>query len=95
MYHNIDTIGFGQPHWRALYHRGESLRLLRSKVENSVASDDDASILTALWLLDVEYAHSEHKAWAMHKRAKERMVESRGGIRCLDADLQDELLRYA
>ena len=54
MYHNIDMIGFGQPHWRALYHRGESLRLLRSKVEDSKAGDDDASILTALWLLDVE-----------------------------------------
>ena len=29
----------------------------------------------------------------MHKKAKERMVESRGGIRSLDAELQDELLR--
>ena len=54
MYHNIDMNGFGQPHWRALYHRGESLRLLRSKVETSKAGDDDASILTALWLIDVE-----------------------------------------
>ena len=68
MYHNIDVngksylgsvlqadkVGFGLPHWRSLYHRGESLRLLRSKVEGSVTGDDDASILTALWLLDVE-----------------------------------------
>jgi hypothetical protein len=29
----------------------------------------------------------------MHKKAKERMVESRGGIRALDEDLQDELTR--
>ena len=30
----------------------------------------------------------------MHKKAEQRMVESRGGIRSLDTDLQDELLRY-
>jgi hypothetical protein len=58
MYENIDKTGFGQPHWRSLYHRGESLRLLRSKVEGSMTGDDDASILTALWLLDIEVSPS-------------------------------------
>ena len=30
----------------------------------------------------------------MHKRAKERMVSSRGGVRKLNAELQDELLKF-
>lgn len=30
----------------------------------------------------------------MHKRAKERMVLTRGGIRKLSDELQDELLKY-
>jgi hypothetical protein len=30
----------------------------------------------------------------MHKRAKERMVLTRGGIRQLGAELQDELLKF-
>lgn len=118
VYYNIDIKGFGNTHWTALYHRGEALKQLRLKVEAAKNADDDAAILTALWLMDVDVspaefprpcwvaerliehqsmeqvAHDDLHAYAMHKRAKERMVATRGGIRRLNADLQDELLKY-
>ncbi|OCT51537.1 hypothetical protein CLCR_08247 [Cladophialophora carrionii] len=93
VYYNIDVRGFGNTHWTALYHRGEALKQLRLKVETAKTSDDDAAILTALWLMDVDAAHGDLHAYAMHKRAKERMVLTRGGIRQLNAELQDELLK--
>ncbi|EXJ58557.1 hypothetical protein A1O7_05984 [Cladophialophora yegresii CBS 114405] len=93
VYYNIDVRGFGNTHWTALYHRGEALKQLRQKVETAKSSDDDAAILTALWLMDVDAAHGDLHAYAMHKRAKERMVLTRGGIRQLNAELQDELLK--
>ncbi|OAG43794.1 hypothetical protein AYO21_02021 [Fonsecaea monophora] len=93
VYYNIDVKGFGTTHWTALYHRGEALKQLRYKVETARSADDDAAILTALWLMDVDAAHGDLHAYAMHKRAKERMVSTRGGIRKLSAELQDELLK--
>lgn len=54
VYYNIDVKGFGSTHWTALYHRGEALTQLRRKVETAQGSDDDAAILTALWLMDVD-----------------------------------------
>ncbi|KAK6380757.1 hypothetical protein LTS17_004957 [Exophiala oligosperma] len=93
VYYDIDMKGFGTTHWTALYHRGESLKQLRVKVENVQCADDDAAILTALWLMDVDAAHGDLQAYAMHKRAKERMVAGRGGIRSLHPELQDELLK--
>jgi hypothetical protein len=54
VYYNIDVRGFGKTHWTALYHRGEALKRLRQKVETAESSDDDAAILTALWLMDVD-----------------------------------------
>ncbi|KIW95110.1 uncharacterized protein Z519_03694 [Cladophialophora bantiana CBS 173.52] len=93
VYYNIDVKGFGNTHWTALYHRGEALKQLRHKVETAESADDDAAILTALWLMDVDVAHGDLHAYAMHKRAKERMVLTRGGIRKLSAELQDELLK--
>ncbi|KIV79636.1 hypothetical protein, variant [Exophiala sideris] len=93
VYYNIDVKGFGSTHWTALYHRGESLKQLRYKVESGRSADDDAAILTALWLMDVEASHGDLQAYSMHKRAKERMVATRGGIRALDPSLQDELLK--
>ena len=54
VYYNIDVKGFGSTHWTALYHRGEALKQLRYKVESGRSADDDAAILTALWLMDVE-----------------------------------------
>ncbi len=54
VYYNIDIKGFGNTHWTALYHRGEALKQLRHKVETAKSSDDDAAILTALWLMDVD-----------------------------------------
>ncbi|KIX94468.1 uncharacterized protein Z520_09854 [Fonsecaea multimorphosa CBS 102226] len=93
VYYNIDVKGFGNTHWTALYHRGEALKQLRHKVETAKNADDDAAILTALWLMDVDVAHDDLHAYAMHKRAKERMVSTRGGIRKLSAELQDELLK--
>ncbi|KIW67087.1 hypothetical protein PV04_06360 [Phialophora macrospora] len=93
VYYNIDVRGFGNTDWTALYHRGEALKRLRQKVETGESSDDDAAILTALWLMDVDVAHGDLHAYAMHKRAKERMVLNRGGIRQLNAELQDELLK--
>jgi hypothetical protein len=54
VYYNIDDKGFGNTHWTALYHRGEALKQLRHKVEVAKNSDDDAAILTALWLMDVD-----------------------------------------
>ncbi|OAP60852.1 hypothetical protein AYL99_05854 [Fonsecaea erecta] len=93
VYYNIDVKGFGNTHWTALYHRGEALKQLRYKVERGKNADDDAAILTALWLMDVDVAHGDLHAYAMHKRAKERMVLTRGGIRKLNAELQDELLK--
>lgn len=53
-YYNIDQRGFGQPHMTSLYHRGEGLKQLRRKFETARAADDDASILTVLWLMDVD-----------------------------------------
>lgn len=44
--------------------------------------------------LTLQVAHGDLNAYAMHKRAKERMVSTRGGIRKLSAELQDELLKY-
>ncbi|OAL36924.1 hypothetical protein AYO20_03693 [Fonsecaea nubica] len=93
VYYNIDVKGFGTTHWTALYHRGEALKQLRYKVETARNADDDAAILTALWLMDVDAAHGDLHAYAMHKRAKERMVSTRGGIRKLSTELQDELLK--
>ncbi|OQU98415.1 Fungal specific transcription factor domain-containing protein [Cladophialophora immunda] len=93
VYYNIDVKGFGNTHWTALYHRGEALKQLRHKVETAKNADDDAAILTALWLMDVDVAHGDLHAYSMHKRAKERMVWTRGGIRKLSAELQDELLK--
>jgi hypothetical protein len=122
VYYNIDVQGFGHTHWTALYHRGEALRHLRVKVETAKSADDDAAILTTLWLMDVDVsvvasllcsttpssmpllgtdvssrcaqaAHGDLHAYAMHKRAKDRMVTTRGGIRSLNAELQDELLK--
>lgn len=54
VYYNIDVKGFGTTHWTALYHRGEALKQLRVKVEHGTFADDDAAILTALWLMDVD-----------------------------------------
>jgi hypothetical protein len=54
VYYNIDVNGFGTIHWTALYHRGEALKQLRVKVEHETFADDDAAILTALWLMDVD-----------------------------------------
>ncbi|EXJ86060.1 hypothetical protein A1O1_06429 [Capronia coronata CBS 617.96] len=93
VYHNIDIKGFGNTHWTALYHRGEALKQLRMKVETAQCADDDAAILTALWLMDVDAAHGDLNAYAMHKRAEEGMVLTRGGIRKLNPELQDELLK--
>lgn len=62
VYYNIDVKGFGSTHWTALYHRGESLKQLRLEVESARSAEDDAAILTALWLMDVEVRVSEaHK----------------------------------
>ncbi len=44
-------------------------------------------------MLTIQAAHGDLHAYAMHKRAKERMVLTRGGIRSLSAELQDELLK--
>jgi hypothetical protein len=54
VYYDIDAKGFGNTHWTALYHRGEALNGLRHKVEVAKAADDDAAILAALWLMDVD-----------------------------------------
>lgn len=54
VYYDIDNTGFGTTHWIALYHRGQSLKQLRAKVANVHCADDDAAILTALWLMDVD-----------------------------------------
>lgn len=59
VYYNIDVKGFGSTHWTALYHRGESLKQLRLKVESARSAEDDAAILTALWLMDVEVRVAE------------------------------------
>ena len=60
VYYNIDVKGFGNTHWTALYHRGEALKQLRHKVEIAKSSDDDAAILTALWLMDVDVSTSDY-----------------------------------
>ncbi|KAK5465149.1 hypothetical protein LTS15_001712 [Exophiala xenobiotica] len=93
VYYHIDIKGFGTIHWTALYHRGEALKQLRVKVEHGTFADDDAAILTALWLMDVDTAQGDLQAFSMHKRAEERMVSARGGIRNLGPELQDELLK--
>ncbi|KAJ9607723.1 hypothetical protein H2200_007801 [Cladophialophora chaetospira] len=93
VYYDVDVKGFGSSNLTALYHRGEALAQLRRKVETAKGSDDDAAILTTIWLMDVDVAHGDFHAYAMHKRAKERMVANRGGIRQLNAELQDELLK--
>jgi hypothetical protein len=54
VYYNTDVNGFGTIHWTALYHRGEALKQLRVKLEHETFADDDAAILTALWLMDVD-----------------------------------------
>lgn len=53
-YYNIDHRGFGEPHLISLYHRGKALKHLRRKVETQRTADDDAAILTVLWLMDVD-----------------------------------------
>ena len=45
-------------------------------------------------MLTMQAAHDDLNAYAMHKRAKERMVLTRGGIRSLSPELQDELLKW-
>ncbi|KEF56344.1 uncharacterized protein A1O9_07925 [Exophiala aquamarina CBS 119918] len=93
-YYNIDQRGFGQPHTISLYHRGEGLKQLRKKFETAKAADDDASILAVLWLMDVDQAaNGDGHAFSMHKRAQEHFVSTRGGIRKLHPELQDELLK--
>ncbi|KIX08134.1 uncharacterized protein Z518_02790 [Rhinocladiella mackenziei CBS 650.93] len=44
-------------------------------------------------LLAQQAANGDLQAYAMHKKAKERMVLIRGGIRKLNPDLHDELLK--
>jgi len=61
-YYNIDHRGFGQPHMISLYHRGEGLKQLRRKFETPRMADDDASILTVLWLMDVDVSKTPNRA---------------------------------
>ena len=60
VYYNIDVKGFGNTHWTALFHRGEALKQLRHKVEIGRSSDDNAAILTTLWLMDVDVSGIDH-----------------------------------
>lgn len=90
-YYRIDGDGFGNPHWRALYHRGEAMKLLREKME--LRRDADYAIFTAVMLLSVEYAHTDYTAWLLHKKALERMVADKGGLQNIEATLRDEMLR--
>lgn len=70
VYYDIDMKGFGTTHWTALYHRGESLKQLRVKVENVQCADDDAAILTALWLMDVDVSRSMSSSHRTHTHAR-------------------------
>lgn len=90
----IEEGGFGNPHWRTLHRRGEAMRLLRQKIElKQKGACADHIIFTAAMLLSVEYAHNDHAAWLLHKRALVPMVADRGGLKQLDASLRDEMLR--
>ncbi|KAK5557677.1 hypothetical protein LTR46_004705 [Exophiala xenobiotica] len=82
VYYNIDVNGFGTIHWTALYHRGEALKQLRVKVEHETFADDDAAILTALWLMDVDTAQGDLQAFRCTKKQRKEwsLQEAESGI---------------
>lgn len=93
VFSNVSTEGFHQPHWRTLYHRGETMKLLRQKIQSEASTSFDCAIFATSALLSVEYAHTDHPAWLLHKTALQHFVTSCGGFSGLCPDLKDEILR--
>jgi hypothetical protein len=85
--------GSEQPDWKTLYHRGEVMKLLRQQMQSGPKKYMDCAIFTTSTLLTVEYAHTDHSAWLLHKRALRQLIVSRGTLQDFRFDLKDNLLR--
>jgi hypothetical protein len=78
-------ISLGKPAFEDMafvYHRGNVLTGLNSKLASKKCTDDDA-LLTVTMLMTLEYLIGNFNAVKMHYKGLERMLELRGG--CSDA----------